>query len=67
MKPIVVVLFALLLIGTFENVPSVNAFIDWDKVDPRCTISCGAYWVCVAKSSDCKRPANCICEEFAGK
>uniref|UniRef100_A0A914YV21 Uncharacterized protein n=1 Tax=Panagrolaimus superbus TaxID=310955 RepID=A0A914YV21_9BILA len=67
MKPVIVILFAFLLIGALDNFPLVNAGIDWDKVDPLCTLSCGAYWVCVAKSSDCKRPSNCVCEEFAGK
>uniref|UniRef100_A0AC35GQ23 Uncharacterized protein n=1 Tax=Panagrolaimus sp. PS1159 TaxID=55785 RepID=A0AC35GQ23_9BILA len=66
MKIFNIMFLAIFLINVMSPVTNAK-FIDWDKVDPMCTISCGAYWVCVAKSSDCKRPANCVCEKFAGK
>uniref|UniRef100_A0A914CT83 Uncharacterized protein n=1 Tax=Acrobeloides nanus TaxID=290746 RepID=A0A914CT83_9BILA len=42
--------------------------IDWGNVDPLCTVSCGAYWFCIARQgSGCVSPSKCDCSQFAGR
>uniref|UniRef100_A0A914XWE7 Uncharacterized protein n=1 Tax=Panagrolaimus superbus TaxID=310955 RepID=A0A914XWE7_9BILA len=62
-------MLAIFFIFTYLSInPNAAASgIDWGKVDPLCTISCGAYWFCMIKGKGCKQPKNCICEEFPRK
>lgn len=59
---VIMISFAMISIAAGDNFLGIN----WDNVDPLCTVSCGVYNYCMIQDrKDCERPAECKCSEFA--